>query len=411
MKTKKLVGLALCLFSLVSILSCDDDNDDKKEIKTGAPYIIVATPDGSLGEGADYVLQSESLSEGTITTKGAGIEQDGYRYYAFNNNKVFSLLYGQGNPGDITVYKLDSEGTLQHEATVNTPSVQVFGKYNKELILIKTPRSGDENAEILRINTDDPQIADTKYVNVVELAGNGERAHFTGVFQIGNKLYAPYYCIKGITGEVFHSNYSDSTWVAVFSYPDLKLEKVIKDNRTGYIGYYYAQCGLQQVESGDVYAFSTATLGGDGVVASTKPSAAIRIKKNQTEFDQDYFFNIQEKSGGYHLYDARYINNNKFVLRMYPEANSTTFSNGLKFAIVDVVDQSFTWVTGMPDPDKITLIGRLPYVSEDGKSMSWGITTKDEKPHVYTIDIATATGQKGLKVEAGSITALGKLAY
>ena len=411
MKTKNLVGLALCLFGLVTIISCDDDKDDDKEVKTGAPYIIVATPDGSLGEGADYILQSESLSEGTITTKGAGIEQDGYRYYAFNNNKVFSLLYGQGNPGDVTVYKLDAEGTLLHEATLNTPTVQVFGKYNKELILIKSPRSGDENAEILRINTDDPQIADTKYVNVVELAGNGERAHFTGVFQVGNKIYAPYYCIKGVTGEVFHSNYSDSTWVAVFSYPDLKLEKVIKDNRTGYIGYYFAQSGLHQLENGDVYAFSTATLGGDGVIPSTKPSAAVRIKKDQTEFDQDYFFNIQEKSGGYHLYDARYINNNKFVLRMYPEPHSTTFSNGMKFAIVDVVDQSFAWVTNMPDPDKIDLIGRLPYVSEDGKSISWGITTKDEKPHVYTIDIATATGQKGLKVEAGSITALGKLSY
>lgn len=409
MKTRKLLTLALCVFGTFALSSCDDEND--KEVKTAAPYIIVATPDGSLGEGADYVLQSESLNEGTITTKGAGIEQDGYRYYIFNNNKVFSLLYGQGNPGDVTVYNLNPEGTLQHVATVNTPSVQVYGKYNKELILIKTPRSGDTNAEIIRINTDDPKIADTKHIDVVELAGNGERAHFSGVFQVDDKVYAPYYCIKGITGEVFHSNYSDSMWVAVFSYPDMKLEKVIKDNRTSHIGYYGAQSGLQQVASGDVYAFSTATLGGDGVVPSTKPSAALRIKKGESEFDEDYFFNVQEKSGGHHLFSAHYVSDNKFVLRMYPVANSTTFTNGLKFAIVDVVTQSFTWVTGMPEPVQIDLISRLPYVSEDGKSVSWGVTTKQEHPHIYTIDVATATAKKGLKVEAGSITALGKLAY
>lgn len=410
MKTKKLLALTLCAFGLFAITSCSDD-DDNKEIKTNAPYIIVATPDGSMGEGADYILQSESLSEGSITTKGAGIEQDGYRYYAFNNNKVFSLLYGQGNPGDVTVYNLNSAGTLQHVATVNTPTVQVFGKYDKELILIKTPRSGDENAEILRINTDDPQIISRGYVNVVELAGNGERAHFTGVFQVGNKLYAPYYCIKGVTGQVFHSDYSDSTWVAVLSYPDLKLEKVIKDNRTSYIGYYFAQCGLQQVENGDVYAFSSTTLGGDGVVPSTKPSGAIRIKKDETEFDQSYFFNIQEKSGGYHLYNAHYLGSNKFFLRMYAEKNSTTEADACRFAIVDVVNQSFTWVTGMPEPEQLAHVGRLPYISEDGKSISMGITTKQDKPHVYTVDVATAKATKGLKVEAGSITALGKLAY
>jgi hypothetical protein len=410
MKTRKLLTSVLCALGIFTITSCDDEND--KDIKTGAPYIIVATPDGSMGEGADYVLQSESLSEGTITTKGAGIEQDGYRYYAFNNNKVFSLLYGQGNPGDVTVYNLNQEGTLQHVATVNTPTVQVFGKYNKELILIKSPRSGDENATILRINTDDPQIADIKYINVVDLAGNGERAHFTGVFQVGNKLYAPYYCIKGVTDQIFHSDFSDSTWIAVLSYPGLELERVIKDNRTSYIGYYFAQCGLQQVENGDVYAFSSATLGGDGVVPSTKPSAAIRIKSGETEFDQSYFFNIQEKSDGYHLYDARYVGNNKFFLRMYAEKNSTVgWGDDCRFAIADVVNQSFTWVTGMPEPSELAHVGRLPYISEDGKTIAWGITTKQDKPHVYTVEIATAKATKGLKVEAGSITALGKLAY
>ncbi len=408
MKTRKLHTLALCALSACTFTSCDEEND--LPVMKGAPYIVVATPSGSLGEGADYILQSKTLSSDTVTIKGAGIEQDGYRYYAFNNNKVFSILYGQGNPGDVVVYNLNSEGTLQHVGTVNTPSVQVFGNYNKELILIRSPRSGDENATILRINTDNPQITDTKYLNVVNLADNGERAHFTGVFQVGNKLYAPYYCIKGVTGQVFNSDYSDSTWIAVLSYPDMTLEKVIKDNRTSYIGYYFAQCGLEQIENGDVYAFSTATLGGSGVVPSTKPSAAIRIKNGETEFDQSYFFNIQEKSGGYHLYNAYYVGNNKFFLRMFAEKNNTDNPTNSKFAIVDIVTQSFTWVTGMPAAEDITFIGRLPHI-EKGSSISWGITTKQELPYVYTVDIATATAKKGLSVIAGSVTALGKLSY
>lgn len=410
MKKNLLYALMLLAIGGVSFTSCDDDNNGTEQpVEAEGQYIVVATPDGELYEGADYVLQANSLTEGSITTKGAGIEQDGYRYYAFNNNKVFSLLYGQGNPGDVTVYNLNSGGKLQHVSTVNTPTVQVFGKYDKDLILIKSPRSGDENATLLRVTTDDPQIATTEYVNVVKLAGNGERAHFTGVFQVGNEIYAPYYCIKGVANAIFHSNLSDSTWVAVFSYPDLKLKRVIKDNRTSYIGYYFAQSGLDQIENGDVYAFSTATLGGDGVVASTKPSAAIRIKKGATEFDQSYFFNIQEKSGGHHLYNARYLGNNKFFLTMYSEKNVT--AGTYSFAIVDVVSQSFTWVTGMPKPEDIGAIGRLPYVSPDGKTIAWGIATKTENPHIYIVDVATATAKKGLEVKAGAITAVGRLTY
>ena len=407
MKKRILFSLMTAIVGSTILVSCDSDNDVIKDKTIDAPYIVVATPDGQLFEGADYILQSPSLTEGSVTIKGAGIEQDGYRYYAFNNNKVFSLLYGQGNPGDVRVYGLNGNGWLEKSAIVNTPTVQVFGKYDSDLILIKTPRSGDVNAEIMRISTDNPQIAKTAFVNVVNLANNGERAHFTGAFQVGNEIYAPYYCIKGVTNAVFHSDFSDSTWVAVFSYPDLELQRVIKDSRTSYIGYYFAQSGLDQVDNGDVYAFSTATLGETGVVASTKPSAAIRIKKGEKEFDQSYFFNIQEKSGGHHLYNARYLGGNKFFLTMFANANSTT--GNYKFAIVDVVDQSFTWVKGMPEPDQIAALGRLPYVSEDGKTIAWGVATKTENPFVYVVDVATATAKKGLEVKAGAITAVGKL--
>lgn len=412
MKKRNLFALIAFAIGAISFTSCDDNNDqpDLPILNEDEQFVVVATPDGELFEGADYILQTDYLDQGSITIKGAGIEQSGYRYYAFNNNKVFSLLYGQGNPGDVVVYDLNAQGRLKRVATVSTPTVQVFGTFNKDLILIKSPRSGVEDATILRIDTENPQIAKEATVNVVKLAGNGERAHFTGVFQVDNEIYAPYYCIKGVTDAVFHSNYSDSTWIAVFSYPDLKLQRVIKDNRTSYIGYYFAQSGLQQIENGDVYAFSSATTGATGVVASTKPSAAIRIRKGEKEFDKGYFFNIQQESGGHHIYNARYLGNNKFFLTMYSEKNTTAVGT-YRFAIADVSATSFTWVTGMPAPADIAAIGRLPYVSEDGKTIAWGITTKTENPHVYVVDVATATAKKGLEVKAGAIMALGRLTY
>ncbi len=409
MKTKNLF-LGITLFSAICFSACDEKNDPTPPVvDEDFQYIISATPPGSSGEVTDYLLQSNSLTSGSVTTTGAGVELTGYRYCQFHENKVFSLLYGQGNPGAVTTYALNGQGILSFNSNFQTPTVQVFGTYNSELILIRSPRSGNELAEFYRVNAVNPQlVGDTKYVNVVELAGNGERAHFTGVFQVDNKVYAPYYCIKGVTDAVFHSNYSDSTWVAVFSYPDMKLEKVIKDNRTSYIGYYFAQSGLRQIENGDVYAFSTATLGDVGVVPSTKPSAAIRIKKGTSEFDKTYFFNIQEKSGGHHLCKENYLGDNKFFLTMFADKNSTTGNKS--FAIVDVVSQSFTWVTGFPAPDKITNISQFPYVMENG-NIAVGISTSDDLPYIYVVDKATAQATKGMKVEASKINAIGKLTF
>ncbi|MDR2470308.1 MAG: DUF4374 domain-containing protein [Tannerella sp.] len=413
LNAKKLV-VATLFASLFA--SCDKKNDPvEPTVEGNFQYVVVATPEGSTSEGADYLLQTGSLTEGSITTIGAGLEQDGYRYFVFHKNKAFSLLYGQGNPGAVTTYGLDNNGVLKYLSNLQTETVQVFGTYGDELILVKCPRQGDANAGIYRIDAVNPQILSTSYIDVVQLAGNGERAHFTGVFQVDNKIYAPYMCIKGVAGQTFHTDFTDSLWIAVFSYPDMKLEKVIKDDRTSYVGFYFAQRGVTQIEDGDVYAFSTATTGdaASGVKPSTKPSAAIRIKKGATEFDRNYFFNIQEKSGGYHLDRAFYLSGSKFLLTMYPDKTSTPIygTNTLKFAITDVVAQSFTWVTGLPEPDNLIHVSRLPYIAEDGKTIAFGITAKDEYPHVYTIDVASAKATKGMEVISGCITSIGKLTF
>lgn len=404
---KKINAFLYIVLVLTAATACKKKNDETVETK--GTMILAATPGGTYAEGADYLLAAETFESGKISTTGNGIEQNGYRYYAFHKNKVFSLLYGQGNPGAVTVYKLNQDKELKLFANLQTESVHVFGKADDDLVLIKVPRSGEAAASIAnfyRINADNPSIVGTSTINTVQLAGNGERAYFTGVFQVGNKIYAPYMCIKGKTDSTFHTKFTDSTWVAVFSYPEMKYERTIKDNRTGFIGYYFAQNGLKEIENGDVYAFSNAQVTGTGVTPSTKPSAAIRIKKGTTEFDQSYFFNIQTASGGHHLYREDYLGNGKFLLLMYATAETT--AGAKTYAIVDVVNQTFNWVTGLPAAANIKATARLPYVAPNGLTASVGITDASGL-FVYQIDVNTFTAKKGLEVEAGSLTALGEL--
>ncbi|MFN8416379.1 MAG: DUF4374 domain-containing protein [Cytophagaceae bacterium] len=398
------VGLA---FSILGT-SCKKKSDD--ELTSKGNYIVVATPGGTMSEGADYVMAAPSLDGGSISTTGNGIEQDGYRYFVFHKNKAFSLLYGQGNPGAVTAYKLNADGAVEQHSNLQTESVHVFGTADDDIVLIKVPRSAtDSIASIYRVNADNPSIVATHTIDLNTLAGNGERAYFTGAFQVGHKLFVPYMCIKAKTGQVFHTNFTDSTWIAVFSYPGLELEKVIKDNRTSYIGYYFAQNGVQEIENGDVYAFSNAVISGTGVVASTKPSAVVRIPSGTTEFDS-YFWNIETASGGHHLYREDYIGNGKFLLQMYTDENSTSSTKN-KYAIADVVNKQFTWVTGLPAASDILHISRLPHVASDKQTVSVGITTAADGPYVYRINASTAVATRGLKVEAGVITTLGELSY
>ncbi|WP_028982434.1 DUF4374 domain-containing protein [Sporocytophaga myxococcoides] len=401
------MALGLGLFVASSCEKKKDPSPGEVGGLTGqTKYVIAASPEGTLGESSNYLLTSGDLTSGSISTKGNGIEQDGYRYYVFHKNKVFSLLYGQGNPGAVTAYMLNTAGELQKTHELQTESVHVFGTVNDEILLIKVPRQGDANATMFRVDANNPQILASKTINIVDLAGNGERAHFTGAFQVGNKVYAPYMCIKGITGSAFHTNYTDSSWVAVFSYPDLNLERVIRDNRTSYFGYYFAQNCLKEVENGDVYAFSRAVVEGAGVVPSTKPSAIVRIKKDATEFDKSYFFNVQEKSGGHHLSSEKYFGDGKFLLTMFAEAGKT--SGNVKYAIADVFAETFTWVTGIPSAP--THVGMHPYVWPDKKSISLGITTDADGPYIYNINV-NGTATRGMQVESGSITAVGSLEY
>lgn len=406
------------LFRAASIVffmsACDKENtitaEDFQEYEPQGrtKYIITATPVGTTGI-ADYLLTADDVNGGTISTSGNGKEQDGsYRYYMTHKGRFFSLLYGQGNPGDVTTYRLTQEGKLVMTRFFQAETVQVLAKMQDELLLMKIPRSGNESASFYRIDALKSRVNGEKQVNIVQLAANEERAHFTWAQQVGDKVFAPYMSIKGCCGDAFGTAYPDSSWIAVFSYPDLNLEKVIRDNRTSFIGNYFNN-GLAVTETGDVYGYSGAAATNSSKHTSKKPSAIVRILKGTMEFDQSYFFNVQEKSGGHRIVDQMYLANNKMLLTMYDKPGA--YDGGLKLAMVDVVNQTFEWVKGAPE--EINSIS-APYnnntLSDDSKTAFIGLNTPNGN-RIYKIDVSSGTLTPGMKVEGGTITAITKMIY
>lgn len=408
MKTTITKMLIITAFAGV-LTSC---KKDKVSIPENPGNYIIAVSPTAVASKADYLLTSSSLDAGSISIIGNGVEQEGlYRYYMTANNKFYSMLYGQGSPGAVTVYGINN-GKLNMLNDFTSATVHAFAQVNDDVLMVRVPRriaaEGTPTVyEWYRISTETDREIAKGTADAIIPSGNGEIAHLSWIKQVGNKVFAPYFSIYNNS---FFTKYPDEAGIAVFSYPDMTYEKTIRDTRTSFIGRYFTD-GLGLVENGDCYAFSTSvamdgTSSADAVITSTKPSAITRIKAGTTEFDQSYFFNFEEVSKGYVITNWFYIGQNKFIANIEPVATKGRYVVGKRLAIVDVINKTVTGVTGFADPGTISDVTDTNYSPKDGKTGYIGVNLTDGTSYVYKIDANTATATRGLKVEGGLITAI-----
>lgn len=407
MKKFNFYYLAIFALALVNV-SCSE-NDPKTPGQGGETiadkYVIAATPVASEGV-ADYLLTTESISDGSISIEGNGVEQDGtYRYYITNNNKFFSLLYGQGNPGAVTTYQINELGKLEKISDFQSETVHTFTNVGEDVLMTRVSRSSESPvASWYRLDTKNSQFVDEGEINTANIAPEGEQAFFSWMTQVGDKLFAPFFSIKACCNDGFGTDYPDQAWIAVYSYPEMELEKVIKDDRTSFIGRYFTN-GLSVDETGDAYAFSSSIATSNGNMASIKPSAVTRINSGETEFDKDYFFNLEEASGGFYATNHISAGNGNFVVMLRKE--KAPYSTGNKLAVINVYNKTFEWVEGIPAAENILSVTSNNYVDSDG-IVHIGVTTT-ESSYVYNINVENATATQGLEVIGGNITAISKL--
>jgi hypothetical protein len=411
---KTTITKTLSALAFVAVLSSCDKKEDREVIpENPGNYIIAVTPTAIAGK-ADYLVTASSLESGSVSIIGNGTEQDGrYRYYVTANNKLFSMLYGQGSPGAVTVYGV-TDGKLKKLNDFTSATVHAFAPVNDDILTIKVPRriaaEGTPTIyEWYRVNTTTNAEVAKGTADAITPSGNGEIAHLSWIKQVGNKVFAPYFSIYNS----FNTKFPDEAGIAVFSYPAMTYEKTIRDTRTSFIGRYFTD-GLGVVENGDCYAFSSsvatdenpATVEVDVMYTSTKPSAITKIKAGTTEFDQSYFMNFETASNGYVITNWLYIGQNKFIANIEPKASKGQYIVGKRLAIVDVVAKTVTAVTGFPEVSLISNVTTTNYSPLDGKTGYIGVNLVSGATYVYKIDATTATATQGLKVEGGPITAI-----
>lgn len=404
------LSVILSLFLFASCSSDDDFEDGENSPKADEQYVIMTTDSEN-----SYLLTAEDISEGSLSPSGNNSTQviGTPSWYFAKDIAAYGFIYRQGDPGTTQSFALDENANLEARNEINlTVSIQSKGMVDDEIYVEFSSRNYEEPiATFYKINPITQAVEGPIVIDTDDIVDNGEYAYITAITGYNDKVLVGFRTIKAgsdggeETDDLFDSDFNDHTYIGVFN-KDLELEKVIEDQgRTGIVAGQLratAETGIEPVENGDIYVFSSA------LDAENVPSGILKINPDNLEFEEDYFFNISEASGGYKLYRSYYVGNHNFVLRMFTEPNVSTATpddTRNKFAVVNVENQTFSWVEDVPQD--ILSIGE-PHVEKAENKVTFPIETGGY-PTLYHIDVNTAKITPGMEIKAEEVTAIGKL--
>jgi hypothetical protein len=392
-----------------------DNNGCPEEavVETLTKFVVTASSSEN-----DYIVTSDDIEETTVfdATSSEAVQSPGDRIWSFYNDEVlYGFLYNQADAGTTASYLLNEDGTVtkRNELALDV-SIHTRGEVNDNLILAYSDRLRDPEVEQLAYfyQVDPNTDASQEFTLVTDdLLEEGEVAYFTDITEYEDKLIAG---ARTINSSSFSSDYYNNTYVVVFN-DDFTVSQVIKDEgRTGFVsGQKYSQgdTGLEVVDNGDLYVFSAAQADYASAATVDIPSGVLKINQGTFEFDDDYFFNITNASGGYNLFRSYYMGGSTFILAMYPGTNeNATFGiDADRFAVVDVESQTFVWVTDFPENALVGWEFRAPYIDADSGQLIVAATPSENENYLYSIDPVTAQATQLSSVVGESVKIVGKL--
>ncbi|OJV83258.1 MAG: hypothetical protein BGO34_16405 [Bacteroidia bacterium 44-10] len=464
MKRSKLYLISALLIAGLAFFSCDSDTPDPNNGGNGdevSESYVVAALDGTTTV-ANYLLTPDALDKGSISTKvGDPYETETGTYWVFSKDKyLFRLVYNQGNAGVSTSYILNTQGNIEERN--NTYEIKRFTSYGTYKDYVITSSTNDLGANLADANGYLPKGFQFSYLDVEKetynsnqevvlsenYLSNGEFVTLAGILETNNKIYsAPIpmglsqYGVKAEggkyvkypelvktedggqassaykKGELQWTQYPDEAWVAIYNDQNLKNPKLIKTDKISYATGRHRSQYYQMVwaaDNGDVYVFSPsyAKTMDEDLQKTTLPAGVVRIKAGTEEFDSDYYYNLEEQTNGNPFLQSWHIGGDYFLLVMYDEPYDDDFDStntpASRLAVFKGETGKLTYVTGLPDPDKIQGFAGMPYV-ENGIAYIGVTTTDGNYPAVYSINPQTAKAVKGLELQVVQAVAVGKL--
>ena len=297
--------MATIAMTSLTLSSCDDDLSGEQEIPN-APYVLSLGVTSS-GNTSYYVVSTDNLMEGTINAVGKGIEQNGYHDYQQGGNTIF-CIGGLGVTNATGVVR-GSDGLLKEQGEfVFNNSINGFCQVDgNTMVALELPSNKESGNKLTfyTVNAHTAAITSKNSKTSVSPIDNLDWPSITGMAHSGGNLYVTY---TPMNSKTFETAYTDTCFVAVYSYPEFKFVKLMKDTRMGPGGSWNAFNGFVKDEEDNLYVMSNSAIS-NGYSQSTKHAGFLRIKKGSTTFDEDYFFDFEQATGGLKPAHIQYIGN------------------------------------------------------------------------------------------------------
>lgn len=393
-------SIILAAMAVGVLTSCEDDLTAEQETPN-APYVL-SLGITSNGNTTYYVVSTDNLMEGTINAVGKGIEQNGYHDYQQGSNSIF-CIGGLGLTSATTVVR-GADGLLKEQGEfVFDNSLSGFCQVDQNTMVgLELPVNKESGSQLTFYTVDakSAAILDKNTSTTVDPIDRLDWPSITGMMYSGGNLYVTYTPMNSMT---FETAYTDTCFVAVYSYPDMKFVELMKDTRMGPGGSWGAYNGLMKDEQDNLYVMSNSALS-NGYSQSTKHAGFLRIKKGATEFDPDYFFDFEAATGGLKPAHVAYIGNGLVfaeVSTLNPQtANDRWGDKSLKCCLIDLKNQTVTDIEGIPVHNG-NGGRRFAYLNE-GSYVYLPVSTPDGV-YIYRTDVNTARAERGARVSTSFV--------
>lgn len=358
----------------------------------------------------------EDLMSGEINMKGIGIEQAGNMIPV--GNRFFACSTDEDGGRS---YYLDVDGYLATGGREDRIYVETAYAYSetqddKAIIVGASWQATTTGNEVLLYDSESVSYINRKVHDFgMSLEGKPFLQWPSSVAQSGEYLYISYYPKPAQEG--WNISASDTAYVKVLKYPSLDFVADIKDARTAPVGLYYANTGMVTTDSGDTYTFSSNALAA-GYQPGSKTSAILRIKKNSTNFDPDYFLDVEASKLQGRVISA-YPAGGELAVILYI-TKEDDIKHGLwsffsekpiyKAAIVDLAKQEILEVSNLPLVSGDNFYGYASLFAENGKAYKSFFS--GDAARIYEIDLTTGVARAGAHIRGGlSIPVITKLNY
>ena len=385
LKKRKFFPFLIALALMPFLYSCTSDDDAAPVAETQEKYTVWLQI-GSWPNTTQYILGTNSLTEGSIDLTGHGAEVTGKSAYGIITKGGFYYYYNT-TTGRFSKFKYEKElySTILEVPYTHMADVSGFTWINETTLFIAGTNGDQKKMHYSVIDTETLKMTNGVLDAPAIPAGYS-------YFSLGNVEYTngKVFIQFGYTGD-WPAPWQSKTNIGVVDFTTLKYEKTLESSTSAGPGTNKLWLSSSFVDDNGNTYFATNV---EWSSITNRKSAIYRIKKGATELDASY--NVNQTTLGYEGVGIWYIGGSQAILKYIDPAAPGTHIYA--FAVMNLeTGKIIKKLTDIPN-DADAYIQNI--IVEDGKVFM--ITNAETgKDYVYIYDIAAQTVKTGMEMIGG----------